>query len=134
MSLLLLFQGARAVAPPTPGAGGGGTGSGWDVGLFWKRKQLEELRRLKFASESEERAELGRYLRELAAGETPATVAMTPAGVRELEIDTQIATLLAKSERAEIVEFRSIVDEVERYVRETLDDEDDVEAILMGMG
>lgn len=131
MSLLLLFQGARG-SGPTPG--GGGSGSGWDVGLYEKRRRLEQLRALKFASDNEERAELGRYLRELAAGQSPATVAMTPAGVRQLEIDSQIAMLLAKSDRAEMAEFRGIVDEVERYVRDTLDDEDDVEAILLGMG
>lgn len=119
--------------PPAPNTGGGGTGMGWDVGLLEKKRRLELLRQLKFASDNEERAELGRYLRELAAGEQPVTVAMTPAGVRKMEADSRIAQMLARSEKADMVEFRSIVDEVIRHVQDTLDDEDDVEVLLMGM-
>lgn len=116
---------------PTPGAGGGGTGMGWDVGLLEKKRRLELLRRLRFETENEERAELGRYLRELAAGEQPKTVGMTAAGVREMEIDSRIAQMLARSEKADMVEFRSIVDDVIRHVQSVIDDEDDVEVLLL---
>ena len=92
------------------GAGGGGSGSGWDVGLYEKKRRLEQLRALKFATENEERTEIGRYLRELAAGELPATVAMTPAGVREMHVDSRIAMMLAKSDYAPMEELRGLIE------------------------
>lgn len=126
------FQNNAFQIDTTPPAsdGGGGTGMGWDVGLLEKKRRLELLRRLRFESENEERAELGRYLRELAAGETPATVAMTEAGVQKMAVDSRIATLLARSEKAGMVEFRNIVDQVIRHVQDTIDDEDDLAALL----
>ncbi len=125
----------RPFFPPTPkpSGGGGGTGSGWDVGLYEKRRRLEQLRALRFATENEERAEIGRYLRELAAGEQPQTVAMTEAGVREMHVDSRIAMMLAKSDHAPMAELRGIVDQVIARVQADLDEEDDMEVILLGM-
>ncbi len=131
MTLLVLFQGARRGG--ATGQGGGGSGSGWDVGLYEKRRRLEQLRALKFATENEERAEIGRYLRELAAGELPVTVAMTEAGVREMHVDSRIAMMLAKSDHAPMAELRGIVDQVIGRVQAELDEEDDMESILLGM-
>lgn len=130
MTLLVLFQGGRRGGSPQ---GSGGTGSGWDVGLYEKRRRLEQLRALKFATENEERAEIGRYLRELAAGEQPATVAMTEVGVREMHVDSRIAMLLAKSDHAPMEELRGIIDQVILRVKADLDEEDDMESILLGM-
>ncbi len=131
MTLLVLFQGARRGG--ATGQGGGGTGIGWDVGLYEKRRRIEQLRALKFATENEERAEIGRYLRELAAGELPKTIAMTEAGVREMHIDSRIAMMLAKSDHAPMEELRGIVDQVISRVQAELDEEDDMESILLGM-
>ncbi len=130
MTLLVLFQGGRRGGG---GQGGGGSGSGWDVGLYEKRRRLEQLRALKFASDNEERAEIGRYLRELAAGEQPATVAMTPAGVREMAVDSRIAMMLAKSDHAPMEELRGLVDQIIVRVKADLDEEDDLEVLLLGM-
>ena len=131
MTLLVLFQGA-----PNGGAsgqGGGGSGSGWDVGLYEKRRRLAQLRALQFATENEERAAIGAYLRELTAEKSPATVAMTPAGVRKLEIDSRIAMMLAKADHAGMIELRGIVDEVTKHVVRELEEEDDLDVILLGL-
>ena len=93
----------------------------------------KQLRTLKFATENEERAEIGRYLRELAAGEQPKTVAMTEVGVREMHVDSRIAMMLAKSDYAPMEELRGLVDQIIVRVKADLDDEDDVEVLLMGL-
>lgn len=129
MTLLVLFQGGRRGGS----GGGGGSGSGWDVGLYEKRRRLEQLRALQFSSDNEERAEIGRYLRELAAGEQPATVAMTEVGVQKMEVDSRIAMMLAKSDHAPMDELRGMVDTIISRVKADLDEEDDIETLLLGM-
>lgn len=117
--------------PPEPSTGhGGGFGGGWD--WHHKRKRASGLREKRFKSEVAERAEVGRFIRELIDPEPGPRVSGKPRTL-PTGVDPEIARMLSQAKRADIDEYRELTQRIIDRVLDDLADEDDLEVILMGL-